>query len=226
MQLIPKVFHQIWVGPNPLPDTAAELTASWQRRHPDWQMRLWTDQNLPRDTFNQAIIDQTTIYAQKADILKHELMNRFGGVYIDIDFECLRNIEPLLDGVPYFYGEEVPGRVAHGILGSVPGHPFTRWCQERIPELFPWQRGRILEETGPEFFGRAIAAYVEGCSRLPHTDPRSGREAAKCLAPDDRPPIYAFHPWVVYPYYLGERWVPEDHPDAYAAHHWQKNWDW
>lgn len=226
MQVIPRTFHQIWVGPNPLPVAAAEFTASWHRHHPGWQVRLWTDKDVPQGLLNQSIYEQTSVHAQRADILRHELLNRFGGVYIDIDFECLKNLEPLLDGVSYFYGEELPGRPGSSILGSTPGHPFSRWCLERLPELWPWQPGRILQETGPDFFARAIASYVDGCSPVPHADPASGREAVRRFAPDGRAALCAFHPWVFYPYYLGGRWVPEDHPDAYAVHHWQKNWDW
>jgi len=188
-------------------------------------MRLWTDQNVARDLVNQSIYDQTSKPAQKADILKHELLNRFGGVCVDIDFECLKNIEPLLDEVEYFYGEESPGTAGTAILASTPGHLFTRWCLERIPERWPWTPGHILEETGPAFFARAVSAYVGQCSAVSHIDPLSGREAGKKLVPSDRPPLHVFHPWVLYPYWLGEPWKPEEHPDAYAVHHWQKNWE-
>lgn len=226
MQTIPKIIHQIWVGPKPQPEEAARFTASWREHHPGWEMHLWTDENVPQDLLNQGIYEETSNLSQKADILKHELMNRFGGVYVDIDFECLRNIEPLLAGVSYFYGEELPGRPALGILGSTPGHPFSRWCQERIPDLWPWQPGRILDETGPDFFARAVESYLGEHSRAAVIDPLSGAEAGSKLIPGGRPSLHAFQRWVVYPYYLGEDWVPEDHPNAYAAHHWQKNWDW
>ncbi len=226
MQEIPKVLHQIWVGPGQLPASASAFTASWQRHHPDWQMHLWTDENIPQPLFNQTIYDQTRIPAQRADILRHELLYRFGGVYVDIDFECLRSLDSLLQGVTYFFGEELPGRPGLAILGSSPGHPFTRWCMKLIPGRFPWQRGRILEETGPDFYARAIKSYSDGCSRQAFADPSTGREAGCALAPPGRPALHMFHPWVFYPYYLGAKWVPSDHPDAYAVHHWQKNWDW
>lgn len=225
-QTIPRILHQVWVGPDPLPAEAARFTASWRRHHPGWEMHLWTDADVPRDLFNQSIYERTPKPVQKADILKHELLNRFGGVYVDVDFECLRSIEPLLGDVSYFYGEELPGRPALGILGSRPGHPFPRWCQERIPELWPWQPGRVLQETGPDFFGRAVRSYLGEHSRVPIVDPLSGAEAGSKLIPHGRPPLHAFQRWVVYPYYLGEAWVPADHPNAYAVHHWQKNWDW
>jgi len=225
MQLIPKVFHRIWVGPGPLPETAKDYAASWQEHHPGWDMELWTDQNLPPGQFNRGIYEQTADPARRADILRHELLNQFGGVYIDIDYECLRNIEPLLEGVSYFYGEELSDRPGISILGCVAGHPFSRFCQLRIREHWPWQ-GSILQETGPDFYGRAVRSYLGEHVRVPHVDPLSHKQAGSRLIPTNGLPLHAFEPWVLYPYYLGETWVSQDHPDAYAVHHWQKNWDW
>jgi mannosyltransferase OCH1-like enzyme len=225
MQGIPKQFHQIWIGPNPPPPTAAAFRQSWLDRHPGWQMHVWTDENEPTGLCNEDIYRQTTVLAQKADILRYEILSRFGGVYIDIDFECLRNIEPLLSGVSYFFGEELPGRPAIGILGSVAGHPFSQWCLDRLPERWPWQPGRILYETGPDFFAHAVQSYLGEHTREARMDPGAGRAAGDMLASPGVPPLLAFQRWVFYPYYLGERWLREEHPDAYAVHHWQKNWE-
>jgi mannosyltransferase OCH1-like enzyme len=225
MQLIQKVFHQIWVGPDPLPATAEDYAASWREHHPDWDMELWTDQNLPQGQINLDIYRQTDKPSQRADILAHELLNQYGGVYIDIDYECLRNIEPLLDGVSYFYGEELPERPALGILGCVAGHPFSRLCQLKIRELWPWRPGQILQETGPDFYQRAIRSYLGEHAQSPHADPLSHRQAGARLEPSCGLPLHMFEPWILYPYYLGESWEPQDHPDAYAVHHWQKNWE-
>jgi mannosyltransferase OCH1-like enzyme len=221
--LIPKIFHRIWVGPHSLPATAEALARSWAEGHPQWELRLWTDQNLP-PLQNARVYEQTTILAQKADILRYELLALFGGVYVDTDFECLQNIEPLLGGVGYFYGEEKPGIPAIAIMGCTPEHPFARACVERIPERWPWRPGRILEETGPAFYARAIPRYVGQFVSAPLADPRSGKEAGAWLRPPAAPPLVAFHPWVFYPYYLGEPWRREAHPCAYAVHHWQKSW--
>jgi len=223
-QLIPKVLHRVWVGPNPLPETARGWADSWRKHHPGWEMELWTDENLPGQ-LNHDVYERTAKFCQRADILKHEVLCQFGGVYVDIDFECLKNIEPLLEGVTYFYGEELPGRPALGILGCVAGHPFTRWCQLRLRERWPWKPGGILQETGPDFYGRAIRTYLGKHSRAPLADPALAKDAAAVLVPAHGLPLHAFRPWVFYPYYLGESWVPEDHPESYAVHHWQKNWE-
>ena len=221
---IPKVFHQIWVGDRSLPATATEFADTWRRHHPGWDLRLWTDENLPDGLVNRDIYEQTTIPAQRADILRHEVLYQFGGVYLDTDFECLRNIEPLLSGATYFYADELPGMPSIGILGCTPRHEFARWCLDRVPERWPWKEGEILNETGPGFFRRAIVEYLGERQAIPLFDPLSRRAAGNMLVPNGKPRLQAFHPWVFYPYYLGEDWVPEAHTDAYAVHHWHKSW--
>jgi len=222
---IPRILHRIWVGAEPLPAAAERFADSWTHHHPGWQMRLWTDASLPSHLVNREICEQTAHPAQRADVLRHEILNLFGGVYIDVDFECFRPIEPLLEGVGYFYGDEREGRAGTAILGCTPGHPFARWCLERLPEHWPWTQGSILEETGPVFFERAVASYAADAAEEPLADPLTGRHAGTRLMPPQRPPLHVFAPWVFFPYWCGETWRPEDHTDSYAAHHWQKNWE-
>ena len=45
---IPRIFHQIWVGPDPLPDEFAAYGQTWLDHHPGWELKLWTDENFPR----------------------------------------------------------------------------------------------------------------------------------------------------------------------------------
>ena len=60
--------------------------------------------------------------AERADILRLELLHRHGGVYLDADFECLQPIDPLLEGVDCFLGLLDSGRVSNAVIGAVPGH--------------------------------------------------------------------------------------------------------
>jgi mannosyltransferase OCH1-like enzyme len=62
--------------------------------------------------------------AERSDMLIFELLYRFGGVYVDTDFECLRPIGPLLEGVEIFCSYSHPDRLNNAIMGSVPRHPL------------------------------------------------------------------------------------------------------
>ena len=45
--MIPRVFHQVWVGPEPLPDEYRRYGQTWLQHNPGWVLELWTDENLP-----------------------------------------------------------------------------------------------------------------------------------------------------------------------------------
>src|SRR5207249_2375410 len=84
---------------------------------------------------------------------------RDGGVYVDTDLECLRPIDPLLDGVSLFLGALDSGRVSNAIIGSVPGHPLLMRALEELRPRSTY--GPVDREgTGPLLLERLRAAWL------------------------------------------------------------------
>ena len=125
MQIIPKIFHQVWLGPNSLPKEFEDYQKTWKKFHPEWELMFWTEENLPPDLQRKEIYELLRSPVERSDLLRLEVLNMYGGIYMDTDFECLRSVEPLLDGVDLFlaYLEE-NRRTNNAIIGAVPGHPF------------------------------------------------------------------------------------------------------
>jgi mannosyltransferase OCH1-like enzyme len=69
----------------------------------------------------------------KADIARYEVIYTHGGVYLDTDFKCLRNIEPLLEGADFFSAWEDDERVANSLFGAMPGRQRVRRRRPRRP---------------------------------------------------------------------------------------------
>ncbi len=120
---IPRVFHRVWVGHEPMPEEFVRFGETWARHHPGWEMRLWTEDNLP-ELRRREILEPHRMPAERADILRYEVVWRYGGVYVDTDMECLRPIDELIEGLDFFTAEQKPGRIALGIFGAAPGHPL------------------------------------------------------------------------------------------------------
>ncbi|GAA1795270.1 hypothetical protein HC028_18275 [Planosporangium flavigriseum] len=200
--VIPRVFHRIWLG-GPLPERERRFGETWAERHPGWEMRLWHEGNLP-PLVNRAEFAAATSPAQKADILRYELLLTYGGVYLDTDFECYRCIEPLLAGVRAFAAREDACWVAIGVLGCVPRHPFFAAVVAALPDAVAWRPGRPPnEQTGPEFFSRVLVEQEA-----------LGREVPTVFGPEL---FYPYRP--TEPHRAGEHF-----PQAYAAHHWARSW--
>jgi inositol phosphorylceramide mannosyltransferase catalytic subunit len=181
--LIPRIFHQIWVGPDPLPGEYAGYQQTWPELNPAWELRFWTDDNLPEGLLRSEVYDRSRTPWERADILRLEVVLRYGGVHVDADFECLRPIEPLLGGVELFIGFRKPGRVNGALFGAVAGHPIIEEGLARIPPLE--QKGYDKDATGPKFLddllgNRPDVTYFEPGVFYPRT-------------PDELDAAYATH---------------------------------
>ena len=60
-------------------------------------------------SLTRAEYDNAEKMAAKSDIFRYEICARFGGVYIDADFEPLRPIEPLLEVDEPLWSDDVSG---------------------------------------------------------------------------------------------------------------------
>jgi mannosyltransferase OCH1-like enzyme len=101
---IPKIIHQIWLG-GPLPATYKRWQETWQKKHPDWHYKLWTDLDLVDFPFtDRSRFERALDIREKADILRYDILLHFGGLYVDIDFECLKSFEPIHATCDFYTG--------------------------------------------------------------------------------------------------------------------------
>ena len=190
----PRLIHQIWLGPNPLPVQARAWAAGWRRRHPRWHYQLWTDADAATlDMVNRVAFDAAESFAMKADILRYEILLRYGGLYCDLDFECLRPIGPLLAqvGEEAFGGFEWPTvsyrrSLCNALLGALPGAALLRRAVEALPESARLHLAErhihraetIARATGPAFLTRcAIECPAITIFPQPVFYPRSSENA-------------------------------------------------
>lgn len=199
--MIPRVFHQIWINRDQpaLPGRYRAWHDSWRRHHPQWDLRVWNLDNLDFEPTQRALIEAAPSYAQKADILRYEILWRHGGVYLDVDFECLQPIDALLHGLEHFAVSENGRVVSIGIFGARAGSPYLKRCIDRLPARVGLAPPNV--ETGPTYFTR-------------------------CLLGEGFGPDLAMLPsaWF-YPYAMNEpARAAGPFPGAYAVHHWAATW--
>lgn len=182
--MIPRVFHQIWVGPDPVLDGFEEWQASWARHHPAWELRLWRDENLPTDLRNPVVYELDRHPVERADILRLELLFRYGGVYLDADLECVKPIDPLIDGLDFFGMDIKPGRFTNTVIGSVAGHPIL---DRALSEVTPQEPGARFDKTksGPVFLDGVVKQFPP-----PKTFPRA---TFYPITPEEYRQAYAIH---------------------------------
>jgi hypothetical protein len=166
---IPRVLHQIWLGPARPP---LETMASCRQSHREWQYVLWTEDNLP-PMLNRAVFDACgAAYHAKADVLRYELLFRFGGVYVDADQLCLRGFDDLLGSHDSFFAgyqnfgnpdlddeRKATTLIANAVVGASPRHPILERVIDDIrdtPALAGDAHGQAWRRVGPAALTKAI----------------------------------------------------------------------
>ena len=91
--MIPKRIHYCWFGNNPKPRLIQKCIASWKRMLPDWEISEWNETNY--DVTKNAYIAEA--YKQKkwafvVDYARFDILNQYGGVFLDTDVELLKPI--------------------------------------------------------------------------------------------------------------------------------------
>ena len=120
---------------------------------------MWTEESLPEELRRPEAGDRLRAPAERSDILRLELLWRFGGVYTDTDFECLRSIEPLIEDVDFFIGLAKPGRVNNALLGAAAGHSIL---DRALSALRPREyHGYDKAAAGPHFLDTVLAGHAD-----------------------------------------------------------------
>ena len=167
MQNIPKVINQIWNDQN-IPAHFNPLIATWKENHPDWEYKLWTYE-MNREFIEKYDPDFLSVYdnyprdIQRVDAARYFILRETGGLFVDMDFECFKNIEELLDGQYCVFGTEPEWHcellrkemiICNAFMACVPKHGLLiKICEDlkkgnRIIGNTP-AKIAVLESTGP-----------------------------------------------------------------------------
>lgn len=126
--MIPKVIHYCWFGYNRKPKLIQKCIASWSRMLPDWEIREWNEENY--DVRKNAYIREAyekRKWAFVVDYARFDILNEYGGVFLDTDVELLKPIPEEFLRYEAFSGFEHPGRVNPGLIyASEPGQKLLR----------------------------------------------------------------------------------------------------
>lgn len=255
---IPRIVHQIWLGPRPIPPQCAAWMAGWralalQRRGPGygqqpWQYRLWRDADvdaLVPPLANRAALDAAPNYGEKSDYVRYELLLRFGGLYVDVDFECFcredRNIRSLHRQCRFYAGLSATATVElnNGLIACTPGHPLMARIVGALPS---WRRrmarcamassGRSDAAEKDPTYTRTTAGAMDTISRSgPGHFTRVALGALLELPSSDAEGVLLLPPSFFYPLpndcrgiSLGARRACFARPESLAMHHWFASW--
>jgi mannosyltransferase OCH1-like enzyme len=146
--MIPKILHQIWIGPKPAP---TNLMKTWKEKHPDFEYILWTEQEIEKRRLQLTCIDKINMIPEingKADIVRWEILYEYGGYFVDADSICIEPFDYYFSGksaFATFENENVrAGLIATGTMGFIPKHPL---CLDIIQWINSNESTQLIKET-------------------------------------------------------------------------------
>ena len=214
--MIPKKLHFIWLGKKEIPIHFNDFIIEWRQNYKDYDIIIWNDEMVERENL---VPDELKKYyfsdfpeAFKADILRYIILNKYGGIYLDTDFECLKKIPDHFLNFKFLGGIQNNGEVAIGFFASQINNELLIETIESIPKSINtaiqgnyYTCENIYRITGPQFFNRICLKY------LSNTD------------------YFFFTKEYFYPYWFEEKHRRYEQfdissPLSYAVHHWEKSW--
>jgi mannosyltransferase OCH1-like enzyme len=157
-QSVPKIIHQIWVGPKPVPVTV-DIWRSYCKKL-GYAYFLWQERDLQEigvyenGPFQDFMAKRS--YPAAVDVARYMVIERFGGIYLDCDFIPCTDLYALHDILPMVGYSALSARTCrqignagffllNGFIAAPPRHPVFSTAIMRLeaalkllPKSPPW----------------------------------------------------------------------------------------
>ena len=129
--MIPKKIHYCWFGRGPLPPMALKCIESWHRFMPDYEYKLWNEDNFD---VNSVPYVKEAYEARKfafvTDYVRLYALYTEGGIYMDTDVEVLKPYDDLLE-LTGFTGYE-GSKFLPPVTGTMASEAGGEWVKEQL----------------------------------------------------------------------------------------------
>jgi mannosyltransferase OCH1-like enzyme len=137
-------WHKIW----------KRCQKTWQEKFPDFEYKMWHDEDLDEfmktkyPDFYQNVYSKYDVNIKRFDSARYFILKEFGGIYADMDFECLENFWEHIpkDKVSIAECPRTHGTHENALMISPKGHPFWDQIIHKLPERMD---GNVIHATGP-----------------------------------------------------------------------------
>ena len=239
----PKFIHQIWIGSK---DPPIAKINSCRSLHPDWNVILWTEDKLKSlkydskyqapGSFSTKMFAHNGDILKRVDVLKLELLYRYGGIAMDADQICLRRLDKLLDiGLDYDYAAahehehkhagEIKNLIANGVQMS---HQYSPTIFNVLTHISALRSGDAWTRTGPCLVSQDIAYYgSRNVQKLQQVVKKCGhvyKKQFEVCPQTEAIPIKLLPSDFFYPYHHSEKQkmkaCENDITDSFTVQHW------
>lgn len=202
---IPKIIHQLWEEEKgPPPEFLLDLSQTWKDHHPDWRYVFWNGEKM--DNFMAKHSEYRDVYVsypyavQRWDLIRYLILYEYGGVYADVDYECIEALDDLLENESCCLASDPEEHacifrkshiVTNAFMAVEAKHPFFKQILDHLlsddldrPDKAD-KFNYVLETTGPYMLTRLYDSYdcKDSIRLLPASaiSPLTKNEVARCI---------------------------------------------
>lgn len=158
---IPKIIHYCWFGKSIIPKQNRIWMESWNKYCPDYQIIEWNEDNydVSKNLYMKQAYEKGK-WAFVSDYARLDIIEQYGGVYLDTDVELLKNIDILLQNEA-FCGFESKRYVAFGVgFGAIKNHKLIAELKKDYEKRsFVLGNGKLNETVCPVYQTELLERY-------------------------------------------------------------------
>jgi len=133
-----------------------EVIARARELHPSWEIKVWQDPVKKNNFLLEGYWEKTKSGAQFADLLRLDLLYRFGGVYVDGDLRLFRPLDSLIERFEFFIASEDGVRPTNALMGARKDSPVLRYLIDHLRTNEPDWNLPPNVTTGPDFLSHHL----------------------------------------------------------------------
>ena len=246
--MIPKKIHQSWTNwgdkvddPEYYPRHFAAWSETWKMYHPEWEYKRWNqdeERQLIKDDYswflpvydgymdvpNKEAPHYSSGNIKKCDAARYFYLHKYGGIYADVDFECLKPFDDIVTGFDFAVGmrgddEDNPGCYQNSLMMCNPAAPFL----DKVFELLIEKKDSplVVDAAGPTLLWQAVRENpdLRKVFDWPYFYPLDW-EAKNNRGHGDMLRLDAMKRGIV----ADHEEVKRKYPDAYAITYWTCSW--
>ena len=230
-----KIVHQIWLGNAPMPENYKIFRQQWQEVNPDWEFKLWTEKEIEAEVWdNQGIYDdiaippegkrshEIAVATQRSDIIRYEILYRYGGMYLDCDIEPIKTLSYMFNKYPESkYKASASNENTVYVNGELPNENNTQYLL--VNNNFLWAPSKHME-----FWKLCIEKLASSFDKLTVIPESTGPHMVSYVAYQNPSLIYVYPysafnyvQWVDIPIGMDAKFEKDKLPDdVIAVHHY------
>ena len=167
---VPHIIHFTWTG-SVIPGRYVDSVCRFRDNNPRYKIVLWVDRDCPAihgvsiekidvdSLVNKEIYERINGISVRNDLLRMEILYKYGGIYSDVDAVSLKGFDSIFDRPFLAYEPHYWHDINSSITGFSQGDQFLGHCLFNVKSHFKW-----ISENKPEWFEPNTSNVIRLCS--------------------------------------------------------------